>query len=564
VIERWGLLALVVLSVIVLLILEHGETLKGDELGYAVRVSPLGDGFFVPPPGKYLIPLPLLLYHGLFSTVGLGSYLPYELVAIGFVVLNGVLVFRLARRRIGVMALAPTAIVLFFGTASEVTTAGTLRLPELMSMAAGLGMLLALERRSLAGDALGALLLAASLFSHPTGLAFGAAGIVLILLRPSPQRWRDLWVIVAPAGTWAIVWLAIRPSGGPGSGPLDQVPAFMLHSLIAVTSAITGASRFAHRIPSQNHVGWLLAALLVVGCATALWARLRSHQPPPPTFWAALVALAVLWAVTALAPGGARGAEAGRYMYPGGILLLLVIVELAGGIRWPAWAALAAATVAAVELVLKADQLRIGAATWRSWSDYIRAEEASLNLARGKASLGFFAEDLHARPPVGDHRMILGALAYYVISDRWGSPAYAPTELVGRPLGVRWAADVVLARALGLRLRAAGARPSTDARPPTVGAIVHGRATRKANCVTLRPVGFQLTADLIVPSAGLWIGDGSKSGSLYLRRFGPLPAYPLTWPSRGRAASLAIPPDSAQAPWQLQVSAREPLTACTR
>ncbi|MGH2965920.1 MAG: hypothetical protein ACRDMH_11140 [Solirubrobacterales bacterium] len=563
-VEWWGLVALVILAVVTLLILERGETLKGDELGYAVRVSPLGDGLFVPPAGKYVIPLPLLVYRGLFATAGLGSYLPYELVGSGFVALNGVLVFLLARRRIGAMALAPTAIVLFFGTASEVTAAGTLRLPELMSMAAGLGMLLALERRTLTGDVLGALLLAASLFSHPTGLAFGAAGAVLVLMRPSPHRWRSAWVVLAPACAWAIVWLAVRPSGGPGSASLDQVPGFTLHSLIAVTSAITGATRYVHAIPSQNHIGWALAILLVTGCAAALWARLKNHRPPPTTFWAALVALVVLWAVTALAPGGTRGAEASRYMYPGGVLLLLVLVELAAGVRLPAWAILAAACVAAVSLVLNADQLRSAAATWRSWSDYIRAEETSLDLAKGKASLGFVPEDPAAQPYVGDHRMILGALPYYVISDRWGSPAYPPDELLRRPPAVRWAADAVLARALSLKLGAAGPKPKSDAQPPSVSAIAHGRATRDGNCTTLRPAGSQLTADLIVPSAGLWISGLGAGASPALHRFGPLAAYPLGSASAGRPASLVIPPDSAPVPWRLQVSARRPVTACSR
>ena len=565
--ERWGLIALVVLSAITLLILERGQTLKGDELGYAVRVLPAGDGFFVPPLGKYMIPLPLLLYRGLFATVGLGSYVPYKLAAIGFVALCGVLFFLLARRRIGPLALAPTAIVLFFGGASEVTASGALRLPELMAVTAGLGMILALERRTLAGDLLGALLLAASLFSHPAGLAFGAAGAVLVLSRPSPQRWRRLWVILAPVLLWTIVWLSVRPSGSPGSEPLDQIPGFMLRSLIAVSSAITGVTRYVHEIPSENHIGWALAAILAAGIAVALWARLRRHDPPPPTFWAALAALAVLWVVTALAPGGNRGAEAGRYMYPGGILLLLVLVELAGGLRVPLWAGVAVATVAAVSLVLNADQLRVGptsAELWRSLSDYIRAEETSLDLAKGRTTIGFAPEDPTASPGVGDHRMILSALQYYAISSLWGSPAYTPEELMHRPPDVRRAADIVLARALEPRLHGAAGKPHIHARPPVVAAIPRGRATPRGNCIALRPAGSELKADLLVPEAGLWISRAGDATSLALHRFSPFAAYPLGWPLGSRAASLVITPDSAPTPWQLRVHARRPVTACAR
>lgn len=463
----WGLAALVVLSLVTLLVLEHGETLKDDELGYAVRLSPLGPGLFEPPVGKYTIPLPLLVYRGLFETAGLHSYLAYEIVGAGFVALCGVLFFVLAERRVGALALAPTAILLFFGAASAVTVTGALRLPALISVAAGLAMILAFERRTLAGDVAGALLLAASLFSHPTGLAFGAAAAVLVLLRPSPARWRGAWAFLVPGSVWAIVWLSVRPSGGPGYGPIDQVPAFMLHSLIAVASAITGASRLVTAAPGDNPLGWVLAALLACGIVAAVWVRVRRADPPPATFWAALVALLVLWAVTALAPGGDRGAQAGRYLYPGGVLMLLALVELAGGLRLSMQVTLAVVAVAAVSLGLNADQLRSDAATWRSWSDYIRAEETSLELARGKVEPSFRPEDPTARPPVGDHRMLISAGPYYAISDLWGSPAYTPQELMQRPLPVRRAADLVLARALSVHLRDGGKPGQTDGLRPS-------------------------------------------------------------------------------------------------
>jgi hypothetical protein len=560
--EYGGLIVLAVLAVVALLVLERGETLKDDELGYAVRISPLGDGFFVPPMGKYLIPLPLLVYRGLFETLGLGSYLPYELAGIGLVVLCAVLFFLLAKRRIGPLALAPTAILLFFGAASEVTVTGTLRLPELISVGAGLGMMLALERRNLTGDFIGALLLAASLFSHPTGVAFAAAAGVIILLRPGSERWRSLWVLLAPACAWAVVWLSVRPPNS-GHAPLHEVPGFVLQSLVAVSSAITGATWLVHSIPSRNPVGWALASVFVAGSGAVLWTRRRRRQPPPPTFWAALVALVVLWAVTALAPGGSRSAEASRYMYAGGVIMLLALVELADGLRLPSWAALAVTMAAAASLVLNVAQLRNDAATWRSWSDYIRAEETSLELAGRHGDLSLIPEDPSASPPIGDHRMILGALSYIVISSLWGSPAYTPGELRHRPPNVRWAADVVLARALGVQLRRAGASPRAASPPPSTRAVVHGRVTARGNCVRLRPVGARLTADLALPRTGLWISDTAPGNSLSLHRFAPFPGYPLSPIPKGHAALLRIPPDSASMPWRLAVSARRPMRICT-
>ena len=58
-----------------------GQTLKGDEWGYAIRLVqlPLLDAVFESAPGKYLLALPMLAYKAAFSTIGIDSYLPYRL-----------------------------------------------------------------------------------------------------------------------------------------------------------------------------------------------------------------------------------------------------------------------------------------------------------------------------------------------------------------------------------------------------------------------------------------------------------------------------------------------------
>ena len=49
------------------------------------------------------MPVPLLLYSGLFETFGIGSYAPYRVVGIGLVILCAGLFFVLARRRVGAL-----------------------------------------------------------------------------------------------------------------------------------------------------------------------------------------------------------------------------------------------------------------------------------------------------------------------------------------------------------------------------------------------------------------------------------------------------------------------------
>ncbi len=191
-----------VVSAVVLGYESRGQTLQGDEWDYAIRLShqSLGHALFHPPPDKYLMPVPLLLYKGLFETFGISSYAPYRVVGIALVILCAGLFFVLARRRVGaLLAVPPTILLLFFGSASEVVVT-SLRIPSQIAIAAGLGMLVALDRRTLRGDVVACLLLGVSLLSHPEAAAFAAAAAVLVCSGPrrsagadhgcSSPRWR--------------------------------------------------------------------------------------------------------------------------------------------------------------------------------------------------------------------------------------------------------------------------------------------------------------------------------------------------------------------------------------
>jgi hypothetical protein len=101
----------------------RGEWFGDDDLGYAVRLAadPLGHAILHPPPDKYLIAFPLLLYKALFETVGLDSYRPYRVIGILLVLLCAGLLFLLLRRWLpGRFAVPPTLLMLFFGAGSEV------------------------------------------------------------------------------------------------------------------------------------------------------------------------------------------------------------------------------------------------------------------------------------------------------------------------------------------------------------------------------------------------------------------------------------------------------------
>ena len=60
----------------------RGQSLKGDEWGYAHRpaTEPMLQVAFDTGPGKYLLVVPMIVYKLAFSTIGIGEYLPYRLL----------------------------------------------------------------------------------------------------------------------------------------------------------------------------------------------------------------------------------------------------------------------------------------------------------------------------------------------------------------------------------------------------------------------------------------------------------------------------------------------------
>ena len=213
-----------VAAAIVLVYESRGQTIRGDELGYAARLGtkPFSEAIFNSSPNKYFLPVPLALYDAMFNVFGLAADVPYRIVVTALVLLCGGLFFALVRRRVGdLMALPPTLLLLFFGSGSE-TTLTAIRIPSLIAVAAGLGTLLVLERRDRRGDLAAAALLTIAVASHPIGLSFLAASVVLIAARPAAKRWRAAWVVAIPAAVFAAWWRL--PAGARHQVILLDVP----------------------------------------------------------------------------------------------------------------------------------------------------------------------------------------------------------------------------------------------------------------------------------------------------------------------------------------------------
>jgi hypothetical protein len=537
----------------------RGQTIRGDNLEYAVRLStePLGHTLLHTPPNKYLIAVPLLVYKAMFEVFGLTSYVPYRIVAIGLTLLCAALFYALIRRRIGdLLALPPTLLLLFFGSGfEEVMTA--IRLPSLIAIACGLGALLLLERRDLVADVLAAVLLCVAVASHPTGVAFTAAAAVLILLRPSPERWTRVWVFLAPAavfGAWWLFWRAPTTPTFPTHA--SDVFLFIRQSWVNLTAVVTGLSgvldRPVYRQPVAEVAGAVLFALVLVGIV------LRFRRLPP-TFWASLAALLVLLVSTRLSPGGfLRHPDEARYLFPETILFLLVLVELGGALALPRWATWACTAVVLLGVVSNAVKLRDEGVFVRTQSAMVKGQLSAYEIAGSSVDPGYAptafdttaGDDLHA-------------------IDTYGSPALSPAELEDASLLTRTSADEALVGSLGIALRPAPGRQGAPGLAPRVERSFAGRITRERGCVDLSPPATANPdvppplAVLELPPGGVRVSSSQlPSVRLTLGQFADPPVAPLAPAQSSGSALLRIPRDESSLPWKLEVRSAKPVAVC--
>ena len=558
----------------------RGQTLHSDELQYASRLSTqsLGHAMLHPPPSGYLIAAPMLVYRALFETFGLGDYAAQRAIAIALLLISAILFYALARRRVGDLgALAPAVLLLFFGYGSDVVLTAD-RIPGSMAVAAGLGMFLALNRMSFAGDLVAAILLTLSLASHPTGLAFAVGAAVLVLARPSPWRWRTAWAFLLPAALYAAWWFFLRPEGTqPTQSRLSELASFVGQSWTAVTASISGLAGILDGPAYDRALGWLVAALLLALVAAGVamnWRRL------PPLFWAAAAALLTLWITTAITRGDAlliafRPADTSRYLYPAAFLMLLMLVELAGAVRVPSWAAVVALGALALGLVANINQLVEAGAQGRRTADVVRATYGAIEISRtppppNYSPLGFIY-------PSADR--------YLAVAKDFGSLGYSAAELRVRPANVRLAADRTLLTVEGIAPRIERSPGAREPLPPGLAIPLQGTVRADGGCLRLQPSAGAgsfsprppvlpppttasalppaLAEISLPPGRGIQV-SAQRLGEVGVRagRFADAPTTPLQMPQTGRFASLATSADGVGLPWRLIVYSRAPVSLC--
>ena len=323
-------------SIAYVLWLGRGSTLIGDEWSYLLQAHSGSSSSLLDPHNGHLIVVPLLVLKAMYSTFGLTSHLPYQLLAVLLNVVVAGLLYVFARRSLDPLtALVPALLMLFCGGGWDAIVTG-FQIPNLISVAAGLFALLLIRRGDLRGDVLACLALSISLASVTVGVAFAAGiGVALLLRgwRPALQR---AWVFLLPAIPYAVWFLwsikfregevTAGSIGALGSGIFDQLAAiFASMTGLAIGPDVGNTAAAAVDSPSWGPV---LVVLAVVAVVLAL-----RRRPPSNDFFVAIATLAVYLLTISLALGHGRTPEISRYIYMGTPLVLLVLIEAFHGLR---------------------------------------------------------------------------------------------------------------------------------------------------------------------------------------------------------------------------------------
>jgi hypothetical protein len=309
------------------------------------------------------------------------------------------------------------------------------------------------------------------------------------------------------------LWYLRYGEGGAELSNLGRVPGYIARSAEGTVGSVIGSG------PGTRATA---AALVVAG---AVLAAVRFSRWTPRLGGAA-AGLLVFWGLTSLTRGSLGEPAASRYLYPGAVFLLLLILELASVI--PIHRPRLVAAILSL-LVLGAahsnlEAMRHGASGLRDVSTYVRAELGALELA-GRLAPPDLQPDVVRMPQVE-------AAKYLDAVANLGSMADRPSELTRRGPQVRMATDDLLLRILLARGDAAVLeQPDREE---------HG------TCRSVRPGSAEI-GGLDTPL--VMVRTGPQPAQVWLRRFGPAFADdPL----------LSVPPMStAQIRWASRLRSQD-------
>jgi hypothetical protein len=539
--------ALVVVACVLIYRKGFGTTFYYDEWNFVMNRRGWDVDTFLRPHNEHLSLLPVLIFKFLFVSVGLDSYGVYRAALLLVHVICVVLVYVLARQRADApLALAAAALVLFLGAAWNDLLV-PFQISFLLSVAGGLGMLIALERVDLSGTVAVAVLLALSLASSSVGIAFAVAAAIHVLLRE--DRLARLWAVAVPSLLY-LAWLAAYgdPTATAGERSLtqlanDNLPAAPGYVATAAAGAIGAVIGLGIDWGRPLAVAGLLLLALHVGRGRTLSLRLL----------ALLGAAAAYWGLAAVFRAHVNPPTDSRYLYLGAILVLLVAVELLPRFDVGPRALIVVAVFVGASALANFGSLRSGSQYLQEWSRYVRVELGALELA-GPQTRSDFAPDPVRAPDITAGR-------YFAAVRDYGSPASSLAQILAAGEGERQAADAVLIQALGPVVTRDGKDSGTP--PPGVERSDQGRTATQDGCLRFAPEGSGAALELSVPTTGFSVESSAPTPvELRLRSFAT--AFPQEASASLAAGTHSVrPPARNRLRWHARLTAAQPFAVCS-
>ena len=275
-----------------------------------------------------------------------------------------------------------------------------------------------------------------------------------------------------------------------------------------------------------------------------IW-RLVKLGRAPARVLGLLTMVGSFWVLTAMSRAfiGTEEAWASRYLYVGGLFVVLLAVELARGvhIRRAVCVLLVVGTTAAVWSNLA--PLRSGARYLRDEGRLTRAELGAMDITRGVIRPDYVSLVPNFPFPV----VVAGP--YFRAERAYGTPADTPSQIAAAPEDAREAADTELIAIHGVALRALAGGSRRECR--RVGAPASGSGTGE----------YEAAEVLTLPPAGLLLIAHDRATVVRVRRFAS------RWQrigilSAGVPTMLRVGADRAPELWHVQLALGSDVTMC--
>lgn len=480
----------------------------------------LGD--FLDPHNEHISILPVAIYKLFLSVFGMTSAIPLQIFSVAIFLLSVFVLFLYLKPLVGKpAAVIGCAVVLFFGAAWE-DLLWAFQIGFSISIAAGIGALIALRRQDAFGDRIACLLLVISVISTTLGipLAIGAA-VALLLQRES--LFRRLYVVVVPAvvyGTWYLGWGHTAESALSIGNALNA-PEYIARSFSLTVTEVTGLSRVIKSSATMPSLAVGLAAVVAVAVGVRQRARI-----PRPLLVAGSIAIA-FWGLAALNVVPGRDFGASRYQFPNAVFLLMILAGAFEGARPRARELTALGMIALAAIVVNIDALRDGYRdVFKPISDKGIAGLTALDIARDSVDPGL---------GVGmnlDDTAYVAAGDYFTAEDKYGSPVWSESEIAESSGFARTRVDQILVAALPISARQM---------PPGLESVscrqVQAGAPGSAEAVPLPARTFSIR-----PEQGVFLAVGRYSD-------GVTTGAALVEPNVETV--VHIPGDSSEKPWRI-------------